>query len=49
MVEGLNNAQGFERPLIAKLRHDFNALRGNWFWSVFLGIALIVLGVVALG
>jgi len=48
-VEGLNNAQGFEPPLIAKLRHELSALRGNWFWSVFLGIALIVLGVVALG
>jgi uncharacterized membrane protein HdeD (DUF308 family) len=49
IVEGLKNAQGFEPPLIAKLRHELNALRGNWFWSVFLGIALTVLGVVALG
>jgi uncharacterized membrane protein HdeD (DUF308 family) len=38
-----------ERPLIAELRHGLNALRGNWFWFVLLGIALIVLGAVALG
>ena len=23
-----------ERPLIAELRHELNALRGNWFWFV---------------
>jgi uncharacterized membrane protein HdeD (DUF308 family) len=40
---------GFERPLIAELRHELNALRGNWFWFVLLGIVLIVLGVTALG
>src|SRR5262249_2908723 len=28
---------GFERPLIAELRHELNALRGNWFWFVLLG------------
>jgi uncharacterized membrane protein HdeD (DUF308 family) len=38
-----------ERPLVAELRHGLNALRGNWFWFVLLGIALIVLGFVALG
>ena len=38
-----------ERPLVAELRHGLNALRGNWFWFVLLGIALIVLGSVALG
>jgi uncharacterized membrane protein HdeD (DUF308 family) len=38
-----------ERPLVAELRHELNALRGNWFWFVLLGIALIVLGVIALG
>ena len=40
---------GFERPLIAELRHGLNALRGNWLWFVVLGVALVVLGVVALG
>jgi uncharacterized membrane protein HdeD (DUF308 family) len=39
----------FERPLVAELRHGLDALRGNWFWFVMLGIALIVLGFVALG
>jgi uncharacterized membrane protein HdeD (DUF308 family) len=38
-----------ERPLVAELRHGLEALRGNWFWFVLLGIALIVLGFVALG
>lgn len=38
-----------ERPLIAELRHEISALRGNWFWFVLLGIGLIALGAVALG
>ena len=38
-----------DRPLVAELRHGLTALRGNWFWFVLLGIALIVLGVIALG
>jgi uncharacterized membrane protein HdeD (DUF308 family) len=41
------------RPLVAalrrELRHELDALRGNWFWFVILGIALVVLGTVALG
>src|SRR4051812_32567084 len=37
------------RPLVAALRHELDALRGNWFWFVLLGVALIVLGTVALG
>src|SRR6516165_2443713 len=32
-----------------ELRHELNALRGNWFWFVLLGVALLVLGTVALG
>jgi len=40
---------GFERPLIAELRHELNALRGNWLWFVVLGGALIALGIIALG
>jgi uncharacterized membrane protein HdeD (DUF308 family) len=38
-----------ERPFNAELRHGLIALRGNWFWFVLLGVALIVLGSVALG
>jgi uncharacterized membrane protein HdeD (DUF308 family) len=37
------------RPLAAALRHELDALRGNWFWFVLLGVALIFLGTVALG
>ena len=37
------------RPLVAALRHELDALRGNWFWFVLLGVALVVLGTVALG
>jgi uncharacterized membrane protein HdeD (DUF308 family) len=36
-------------PFVAALRHELGALRGNWLWFVILGIALVVLGVVALG
>ena len=39
---------GLERPLVAELRHGLIALRGDWFWFVLLGIALIVLGCIAL-
>ena len=37
------------RPLAVALRHELDALRGNWFWFVLLGVALVVLGTVALG
>ena len=37
------------RPVAAELRHELNALRGNWIWFVLLGVALLVLGTVALG
>ena len=40
---------GFDRPLVSALRHELNALRGNWFWFVLLGVALVVLGLVAPG
>jgi uncharacterized membrane protein HdeD (DUF308 family) len=39
----------YERPLLAELRHDLRALRANWLWFVLLGVALIVVGFVALG
>ena len=39
----------YERPPAAELRHDLTALRGNWLWFVLLGVALIVLGFIALG
>jgi uncharacterized membrane protein HdeD (DUF308 family) len=40
---------GLDRgPLAVALRHELDALRGNWFWFVLLGVALIILGTVAL-
>lgn len=39
----------YDPPSAGELRHDLAALRGNWLWFVLLGVALIVLGVVALG
>jgi uncharacterized membrane protein HdeD (DUF308 family) len=36
------------RPVVGALRHELNALRGNWFWFVLLGVALVVLGTIAL-
>lgn len=38
----------YERPPAVELRHELTALRGNWLWFVLLGIALIVLGLIAL-
>jgi uncharacterized membrane protein HdeD (DUF308 family) len=41
------------RPLTAalrpELRHERDALRGDWTWFVLLGVALVVQGTVALG
>jgi uncharacterized membrane protein HdeD (DUF308 family) len=34
---------------MAELRHGLDALRGKWLWFVVLGVALVVLGVIALG
>lgn len=36
------------RPSRIALRHELQALRGNWVWFLLLGIALIVLGVIAI-
>ncbi len=36
-------------PIAAGLRHELEALRGNWLWFVILGIVLIVLGFAVLG
>jgi uncharacterized membrane protein HdeD (DUF308 family) len=38
-----------ERSPVAGLRHELAALRGNWLWFVLLGVALVVLGFIALG
>jgi uncharacterized membrane protein HdeD (DUF308 family) len=38
-----------ERPPLGQLRHDLAVLRGNWLWFVLLGVALVVLGLIALG
>jgi uncharacterized membrane protein HdeD (DUF308 family) len=37
-----------ERRVVAELRHELGALGGSWGWFVALGVALVVLGVVAL-
>jgi uncharacterized membrane protein HdeD (DUF308 family) len=39
----------YERPLVADLRHEITALRGNWLRFVLLGVALVILGFIALG
>jgi uncharacterized membrane protein HdeD (DUF308 family) len=39
---------GLDRPLVAELRHGLSALRGNWLWFVILGVALVVIGTIAL-
>jgi uncharacterized membrane protein HdeD (DUF308 family) len=38
-----------ERLWVSELRHELTALRDNWFWFVLLGIAMVVLGAIALG
>jgi hypothetical protein len=43
-AEALAMSTSYARYPIADLRHDLNALRGNWLWFVLLGVALIVLG-----
>jgi uncharacterized membrane protein HdeD (DUF308 family) len=40
---------GLDRVTALELRHELGALRGNWLWFVVLGVALVVLGTVALG
>jgi len=42
-------ATQIERPFGRVIRHNLEALRGNWLWFVVLGVALVVLGTVALG
>jgi uncharacterized membrane protein HdeD (DUF308 family) len=37
------------RPVVVGLGHGLDALRGEWPWFVLLGVALILLGGVALG
>jgi uncharacterized membrane protein HdeD (DUF308 family) len=39
----------YERPPAAELRGVIAALRVNWLWFVLLGVALMLLGLVALG
>jgi uncharacterized membrane protein HdeD (DUF308 family) len=38
-----------ERAPITELRHDLAGLRRNWLWFVVLGVALVIVGFVALG
>lgn len=37
------------RPVVFGLGHGLDVLRGEWLWFVLLGVALIILGAVALG
>jgi uncharacterized membrane protein HdeD (DUF308 family) len=39
---------GLERPLVAEMRHGLSALRGDWYWFILLGVALIAIGCIAL-
>jgi uncharacterized membrane protein HdeD (DUF308 family) len=39
---------GFERRFASELRHELEALHGQWIWFVILGALLVVLGMVAL-
>ena len=39
----------YERQALAEAREELSAFRRNWFWFVLLGVALIVVGVLALG
>jgi uncharacterized membrane protein HdeD (DUF308 family) len=39
----------YERPPVSEMRHALTAIRGNWLWFVLLGVALVVLGLIALG
>jgi uncharacterized membrane protein HdeD (DUF308 family) len=38
-----------ERPVVEELRQELTAFRRNWLWFVLLGVALIVVGFIALG
>src|SRR5262245_51476980 len=38
-----------DTPLSRVIRHELQAIRGQWIWLVALGIALIVLGTIMLG
>jgi len=38
-----------DRPAIVGLGHGLDVLRGEWIWFVLLGVALVLLGGVALG
>jgi len=48
-AEGFAMSTAYRQPLVVALRHEVDALRGNWLWFVALGVALIVLGCIALG
>jgi uncharacterized membrane protein HdeD (DUF308 family) len=46
---GWTMSSDLDRPFGAGLRHGIEALRGNWFWFVLVGIALVALGFFAVG
>jgi uncharacterized membrane protein HdeD (DUF308 family) len=39
----------YDRPVFAELGHQLNDLRDNWLWFVVVGVALVMLGLAALG
>ena len=41
-------SQGQERTLRAGLRHELDAIGGNWLWFMVLGIALVATGAIAM-
>jgi uncharacterized membrane protein HdeD (DUF308 family) len=48
-MEVLKMSTTIERPDVAELRQELAAFRRNWLWFMLLGVALIVVGVIALG
>src|SRR5947209_2570443 len=46
---GLTMSTDLDHPVAFGLRHELEALRGNWLWFIILGIVLIVLGFAVLG
>src|SRR5262245_24975351 len=38
-----------ETPFRKAIRHELQAIRGEWIWLVVLGVSLIVLGTILLG
>jgi uncharacterized membrane protein HdeD (DUF308 family) len=48
-MEALQMSTTIEDHDVAELRQELAAFRSNWLWFVLLGVALIVVGIIALG